>query len=106
MSKAIFSKISTPSRIKSISADSGTAFCYDANGNGRVYGREHIYFMRGLSQPEILEPGRPLTWDNNGQAIEVKILKNGETFKLSNWSSENVFETTWSVVEGRLIQRP
>jgi len=102
MAKGIYAHLASFDQIKLIASDSGTAFCYNHDGIGRVYGDSSVYFMRGKTSPEILQTGSPLTWDANGKAVEVRILKNGDLFRLSDWTTENGSQSYWSVVNGVL----
>lgn len=105
MAKAVYADFASEEQVKSISSDEGTAFCYSGRGGiGRVYGVGNVYFLRGNSMPEVLEPGKPLTWSAGGRAIEAQVLKNGDVFHLPTWQSENVATTYWSVVAGELIR--
>lgn len=105
MSKAIYSHLASAMHVKSISSDEATAFCYNgSSGTGRVYGKGNVYFMRGNSKPEVLEPGQALTWKSDGRAIEVSILKDGDVFRIPAWKSENSSINYWSVVDGELIR--
>lgn len=104
MAKAIYNKDAHYNQIKSISSDAGTAFCYNAQGVGRVYGSDAVYFMRGQTPPEILMPGKPLTWDADRTAVDVQILKAGQIFHLTDWRAEEAVHSFWSVRDGILLR--
>jgi cyanophycinase len=105
MAKAIYNKDANYSQIKSISSDAGTAFCYNAQGIGHVYGSDAVYFMQGQTPPEILKPEKPLTWDANGTAVDVQILKAGQIFRLVEWGAEEGVRSQWSVRDGILYRK-
>ncbi|MDN3547072.1 cyanophycinase [Mucilaginibacter aquaedulcis] len=56
-----------------IAVDEHTAVCIDETGKAIVTGSSKAYFLITNSQkpPEVCEPGKPLTWQNNQQAIKV-----------------------------------
>jgi cyanophycinase len=59
--------------IKGIAADERTAVCMDENGQATVFGSSKAYFLLPNSKnpAETLAPGKPLTWNQNQQAIKV-----------------------------------
>ena len=56
-----------------IATDEHTAVCIDETGKATVMGTSRAYFLitDSLKVPEVCEPGKPLTWQNNQQAIKV-----------------------------------
>jgi cyanophycinase len=68
-----------------IGLDEQTALIIDENGIGTTYGIGFVWFylpQDGLA-PEILQSGRPLTWDHDRRAVRVWKLGNGERFDLN-----------------------
>lgn len=59
--------------IKGIAADERTAVCMDEQGQAVVIGSSKAYFLLpdAKKTPETLVPGKPLTWNQNQQAIKV-----------------------------------
>ncbi|AMR32113.1 hypothetical protein A0256_12115 [Mucilaginibacter sp. PAMC 26640] len=58
---------------KGIAADERTAVCMDERGEATVFGSSKAYFLIPASkkQPEVLVPGKPLTFNLNHKAIKV-----------------------------------
>jgi cyanophycinase-like exopeptidase len=56
-----------------IAADEKTAVCIDEKGKAIVLGKSKAYFLitDPKKSPELCEPGIPLNWNRNGQAIMV-----------------------------------
>jgi cyanophycinase len=56
-----------------VAADERTAVCVDENGKAMVIGTSKAYFLitDHKKQPEVCEPGKPLNWNYNHQAIKV-----------------------------------
>jgi cyanophycinase len=77
--------------VKGIGVDEQTAVCIDESGIGKVYGSNSAYFLQNNSGPaETCLAKKPLTWNQNSQAIKAyKILGssvgNG-SFNASNWT--------------------
>lgn len=100
-----------------IAANEYVAICIDENGLATVFGEypdypDAAYFIRMNcfnDQPEVLEPGTPLTWDTNDEALFVfkaNATSNGSTtFDLSNWTSAigGVWEH-WNITNGTLSE--
>jgi cyanophycinase-like exopeptidase len=102
---------------KGIACDEYTAVCIPPNGICRIYGEyplydENVYFIQpncDLAEisPETLLANTPLTWNRNGQALQVYHAKGtmtgSQTFDLNTWNSGDggVWEN-WSVVNGTL----
>jgi len=94
-----------------IAADEKTAVCIDEKGKAIVLGKSKAYFLLTTpgKSPEICEPGKPLSWNYNQQAIRVYELKgsvNGSFdvagFKASKASGGKWF--WWWVDNGELNQ--
>lgn len=58
-----------------IGVDEKTALCIDERGNALAYGTNRVYVLRATSRPELCEPGRPLTFNRNGKAINTWIYQ-------------------------------
>lgn len=55
-----------------IAVDEQTAVCVNDQGIGTVYGINNAFFLqRTLAGPATCETGKPLTWNNNMQAVKV-----------------------------------
>ena len=84
-----------------IAADEHTAVCVDENGHAIVIGTSKAYFLLTNNQkpPEICEPGKPLTWDNNHQAIRVYEVYGSATgngsFDVSNFNPTQASGGKW-----------
>lgn len=80
-----------------IGLEEGAFVAIDENGIAQVFGNDtnegqDAYFLQTNGAiPEQIQPGLPLIWNNNGQAVKVyKISGNPEgsgQFDLSNWST-------------------
>lgn len=99
-----------------IASDEYTAVCVDSEGNARAFGDypeydDYVYFLQSNCQkegPEIIEPGTPLTWNRDNQAIQVyKVPASGSgqnTFDLNDWQTGSGGEWQfWWVEEGSLM---
>jgi cyanophycinase len=57
---------------RGIASDEQTAVCIDENGIAKVYGNNNAFFLQITSSgPAVCEPGVPLTWNQNLQAVKV-----------------------------------
>ncbi|WP_183562710.1 cyanophycinase [Mucilaginibacter sp. SP1R1] len=58
---------------KGIAADERTAVCVDEQDKATIIGSSKAYFLftDRKKMPELCEPGKPLTWDRNHQAVKV-----------------------------------
>lgn len=58
---------------RGIAADEHTAVCVDETGHATVMGNSRAYFLitDSTKTPEVCQPGKPLVWDKNHQAIKV-----------------------------------
>lgn len=77
-------------KIKGIGIDEKTALCIDENGLGKVYGTNHVYFLKNHKRgPNTCISGSPLTWDHQGQAIKAYKIQGSATgngsFNARNW---------------------
>ncbi|MBB6110179.1 cyanophycinase [Mucilaginibacter lappiensis] len=84
-----------------IAADEHTAVCVDENGHATVIGTSKAYFLITNSQkpPEVCDPGKPLTWNNNQQAIRVYEVQGTATgngsFDVANFNEVQASGGKW-----------
>jgi cyanophycinase len=83
--------------ILGIGADEGTAFCYNKNGSGKVYGAGSVYFLKGNTKIEKIEKNSNLIWFGNHQAVKVYQANKDSSFDIKNWSGTSVIEQFWWV---------
>jgi len=57
-----------------------TSLVVDQNGLAQVMGKGPVYFVSGDHQPEVCEPGQPLSFSN----FKIWEVKSGQTFDLKN----------------------
>jgi cyanophycinase len=64
-----------------IAADERTAVCMDDKGQATVFGSSKAYFLitNAKKAAEICEPNKPLTWNQNHQAIKVYEIMGSDT---------------------------
>lgn len=84
-------------KIHAIGLEEGAFVAIDADGVARVFGNgteigEDAYFLQtNGAVPEQIEPGWPLIWDNNGQAVKVYRIagtpEGSGYFDLKDWST-------------------
>jgi cyanophycinase-like exopeptidase len=84
-----------------IAADERTAVCMDQNGQATVIGTSKAYFLitDHKKQPEVCEPGKPLTWNRHHQAIKVYEIQgtvegNG-SFDIAGFDAEKATGGKW-----------
>ncbi len=109
------------SEVKAIACNEYTAVCIDSNGFSRVFGgapvyEEHAYFISvncevPNNNPETLQLGSPLTWNQNGNALKVcKVpgtVGGTNSFDLNDWETNTGGEWyTWSVINGQFTETP
>jgi cyanophycinase-like exopeptidase len=80
-----------------IGLEEGAFVAIDSQGIARVFGNssqqgQDAYFLKpNRALPEQMEPGRPLVWDNDGQAVKVYRIsgtpEGSGSFDLSNWTT-------------------
>lgn len=102
-----------------IACNAYVAVCVDETGKASVYGdhpkyQEFAYFIMPNcsvenNQPEILESGKPLTWNQGGEALKVYKVPGtnigSNTFDLNTWRNGNGGEWLhWSVENGTLSE--
>lgn len=93
-----------------IAVDEATAVCIDNEGTATVVGNNNAFFIKTFSDktPEILEPGKTLTWDWGGKALSVSGISGKTadnrfdivTFEADNNSGSN--SAWWSAVSGNM----
>jgi cyanophycinase-like exopeptidase len=105
---------------RGIACNEYTAVCVDPNGMARVYGEwpqypEYAFFLQinclEPDGPEVMQPGVPLTWHRDGQAVKVyKVpgtMQGSNTFDLTDWvtGTGGTWED-WSVQQGLFSTAP
>lgn len=94
-------KIKTP---KGIAADERTAVCIDEKGNTFVFGSGKAFFISARKRPELCVTGKPLEWNNKGEAILVWSYQATEqgtpAFNLNRWPEKS--NEYWRVQAGAL----
>lgn len=89
LAKALVDENLNPAALHGIAADEGSAFCYNSDGIGRVYGPGAVYFFAPQSRPEVLKSGKPLTWSKDSGGVRVDVLsQNNYLFDLKTWSTQ------------------
>jgi cyanophycinase-like exopeptidase len=94
-----------------IGLEEGAFIAIDENGIAQVFGNgkeagQDAYFLQATgAPPERMEPGSPLVWDNNGQAVKVYRIAGKTTgsgsFDLKNWSTASGGEWEyWYTTDG------
>jgi cyanophycinase len=86
---------------KGIAADERTAVCMDDKGQAIVFGSSKAYFL--LPDPkkpaEVCAPNKPLTWNQNHQAIKVYEIQGSETgtghFDIAGFDVNKASGGTW-----------
>lgn len=99
-----------------IASDEYTAVCIEPDGTARAFGdypeyEDYVYFLQSnclAEGPEVIEPGTPLTWNRDNQAIQVyKVPASGtgqNTFDLNDWQTGSGGEWQyWWIEEGTLM---
>lgn len=110
MAKAVHNNYSDVSAetIKGIAIDSHTAYCFDPNGFGKVYGDGNVFFTQGRAPIETIEPNRNLHWKAQSDAIIAYIINSATRnnfFNLANWSGYGGdFENWW--IDGESAETP
>jgi cyanophycinase-like exopeptidase len=85
---------------KGIACEEYASVCIDSSGLAKVFGtsvdNDNAYFLQTdcieTVQPEIIQPGLPLDWNKNQQAVKackIKGTNNGvNTFDLRDWKTQ------------------
>jgi cyanophycinase len=95
-------------KVKGIGIDEKTALCVEENGNAVAFGENKVYFIfSNGGAPEICLKGKPLTWNNNRNALSVRIYQATEdgtkTFNILN--EPGLIDEIWYVEEGELKRK-
>lgn len=94
-------KIKNP---KGIAADERTAVCIDEKGNAFVFGSGKAFFLSARKRPQLCVTGKPLEWNNKGEAILVWSYQATEqgtpAFNLKRWPEKS--NEYWRVQAGAL----
>lgn len=80
--------------VRGLGVDEATAVMVDPDGQGRVVGKNSVYFVTPPGPAEVLEPGQPLTYRNLG----VLRLHSGQSVNLSHWQTTDRLD----IVQGKL----
>lgn len=96
---------SDKSTLRAIAVDEKTALVIDENGVASQMGQANVFlFEEAFSDqdPEVLQPGMPLSWVLGNQAVKVKILgpEKKETLQINSWDFD--WDTFWFVEKGIL----
>ncbi len=91
-----------------IAVDEKTAVCIDENGIAEVIGTNKAFFLKteGTKKAEVFEEGKPVTWNNDGKAIEVTAIAGTGTnskFNIATFEPTNAVgmeKYWWSIVNG------
>ncbi len=104
MAKAVYLNLVPDSyNVRGIGIDGETAFCYNRTGQGRVYGSGSVFFTQGQSGIEVLKSNRPLTWFNQGQAVQVQTMNSqSQIFDIRSWYGSRAHTSFWSVLRGKI----
>jgi cyanophycinase-like exopeptidase len=99
-----------------IASDEYTAVCVEPDGTARAFGDypeydDFVYFLQSNcvhNGPEVIEPGTPLTWNRDNQAIQVyKVPATNagqNVFDLNDWETGSGGSWQyWWVEEGNLM---
>lgn len=81
-----------------IAIDEKTALLIDDSGTGTVVGSSTVYFMRAPGEPQVCQPGTPLTYQN----IAVYRINVTGSFNLSTWKGKRGVAYTVSANSGVL----
>lgn len=97
-----------------IAADERTAVCMDEYGQTTVFGSSKAYFLIPdiKKRPEVLSTGKPLTWNQNHQAIKVYEIQGSDTgaghFDLAKFNLSKATGGNWQwwwVQNGKLSRQ-
>ena len=81
---------------RGIATDENTAFLMDDSGKGHIAGSGTAYFISTPGQPEVCQPGTPLTYLN----LQVYRISEGGTFDIRTWTGTGGTAYTVSATEG------
>lgn len=86
---------------RGIAPDEKTAVCIDETGMAKVFGVSKAYFILSdsLKKPELCEPGQPLEWNHNGEALKVYEIQASDTgngsFHVTDFDPAKASGGTW-----------
>ncbi len=93
-----------------IAVDERTAVCIDENGMAEVLGTNKAFFLKTNTgkTPELLNINQPVTWNNDGKAINASVIaaSGGGRFNLKTFEPVNTIGLEsywWSVVAGNMV---
>jgi cyanophycinase len=81
-----------------LGVDERTAVLVDPDGEGRVVGENHAYFISPSHPPEVCQPGVPLVEDG----INVQQLKAGDHFDFHAWKGDGGDQYQLSAAAGNV----
>ncbi len=96
---------------RGIGVDERTAVCVLPNGQALVFGTGTAYFLlASATKPEVCQPGKPLTWIVDKQAVSVTAIQGSAMgtggFDLTTFQPATGLTTSfWYADAGRLIKR-
>lgn len=94
---------------RGIAVDEATAYAIDADGSGKVFGSGAAFFVKPTGAPETLAPNTALTWNLNGNALQVYKIPGtstgSNTFNVKTWTGTGGTTQYWSVNRGTLTIR-
>ncbi len=96
---------------RGIGVDERTAVCVSPNGQATVFGSGSAYFLlASATKPEVCQPGKPLTWIADKQAVSVTAIPGSVAgtggFDLTTFQpATGVTTSFWYADAGRLIKR-
>lgn len=79
-----------------IGLSEATSLIVDKHGLAQVIGKGPVYFVSGNHQPEVCEPGQPLSFSN----FKIWDVKSGQTFNLKTRPTSGYYQR--SVDQGQL----
>jgi cyanophycinase len=91
--------------LRAIAVDEKTALVIDENGIASQMGQANVFLFEETfsdQNPEVLQPGMPLSWVLGKQALKVKILgpEQKENLQLNSWDFD--WDIFWFVENGIL----
>lgn len=97
---------------RGIAVDERTAVCIDESGIAQVVGSNRAYFIKTnpAYEPEIFMANQPVTWNNEGKALDVSAISATATdnrFNLTTFEAENTSgleKFWWTVMTGHWAQ--
>lgn len=94
-----------------IAVDEKTAVCINNAGMAEVLGSNEAFFIKTSTSkpPEILQQNKPVTWNQNGEALEVYAVSaeaTGNQFNVQSFEPANnigLKSFWWSAVNGKMF---